>query len=397
MLTYIIIAACVLAAIGIIVGFALGYIRLSCWGGTVIGTALICFVVDRSGLVPSGSSAPWHGLIMLGVALGTLLVLTIICALVRRYLVRRVAVSQKLSFYRQYDEKEANDERILIALDKGDKKSYRKFSSRRFTRKRGVWGVVDRVFGAITLTINIFAAIAIVGALALIIIDAAQITVAKDALAPVYNNALWQGEGSAIALDLIVITLMCMCIRSGYNGGILSALSVLIVIALIGGAGYLAYHMAFNTGLFDGAAQGFYDSVLKNALSGFQANLDKFQLTPLTIGKIVITAGLFIVLLIPAIIISIFVPRAFDKIRGYQTVEAVDGAFGAVILTAVVFAVLVFLGAILWQVNDIQGFEVFNSYIERSHVANGLYGDNNVATFDFIVNLPLRTWLGLAK
>lgn len=394
MLTYIIIAACVLAAIGLIVGFALGYIRLSCWGGAVLGTALICFVVDKAGFIP-GDGNSWHGFIMLIVALVTLIVLTLLFALVRRYLKKRVALSQKLSFYRQYDEKEANDERILIALDKKDKKSYRRYSSRRFPQRRGVWGGVDRIFGALTLTVNIFVAVAIVGALALIVIDAAQITAAKDALSVVYDNAFWQGEGSAMALDLIVITLMCMCVRAGYNGGILSALSTLIIIALIGGAGYLAYHLAFNTELFNSAAQGFYDSVLKNLLSGFQDQLNSWQLTSLTIGKIVITAGLFIVMLIPVIIISVFIPRAFDKLRGYVTVQAVDGAVGAVVLTAVVFAVLIFLGALLWQINDLDGFSIFNSYMSRSHVADGLYGDNYVATLSFMVDLPLRSWLGL--
>ena len=38
--------------------------------------------------------------------------------------------------------------RILLSLDKGDKKAYRKYSRVRFRRRRGAWGVVDRVFGA---------------------------------------------------------------------------------------------------------------------------------------------------------------------------------------------------------------------------------------------------------
>ena len=382
---YIIIAACVLAAIGIIVGFILGYIRLSCWGGTVAGTAGICLVVDRTGIVPQGR---WHGIIMLAIALGVLLLLTLLCSLVRRYISRRVEKSKKLSFYRQHDEIEANDESILIALDKKDKKSYRKHSSRRFRMKRGAWGAVDRVFGAITLTLNIFVAVAIIAALGLIVIDAAQIGAAKEFLADIYSNAFWQGEGSALAIDMLVIALMCMCVRAGYNGGILSALSTLIIIGLIGGAGYLAYHLVFNVEAFNGAAQGIYDNLLANALANVQETLE-------VIGKIIMTAVLFIVLLIPAIIISVFVPRAFDKLRSFETVSAIDGAFGAVVLTAVVFGVLLFLGAVLWQISDLDGFKIFNSYMENSYVARGLYNDNGLASLSFLTNLPLREWVGL--
>lgn len=389
---YIIIAACVLAAIGIIVGFILGYIRLSCWGGTVAGTAGICLVVDRTGIVPQGR---WHGIIMLAIALGVLLLLTLLCSLVRRYISRRVEKSKKLSFYRQHDEIEANDESILIALDKKDKKSYRKHSSRRFRMKRGAWGAVDRVFGAITLTLNIFVAVAIIAALGLIVIDAAQIGAAKEFLADIYSNAFWQGEGSALAIDMLVIALMCMCVRAGYNGGILSALSTLIIIGLIGGAGYLAYHLVFNVEAFNGAAQGIYDNLLANALANVQETLDGIHLTSEVIGKIIMTAVLFIVLLIPAIIISVFVPRAFDKLRSFETVSAIDGAFGAVVLTAVVFGVLLFLGAVLWQISDLDGFKIFNSYMENSYVARGLYNDNGLASLSFLTNLPLREWVGL--
>ena len=107
------------------------------------------------------------------------------------------------------------------------------------------------------------------------------------------------------------------------------------------------------------------------------------------------TAALFIVLLIPAIIISVFVPRAFDKLRSFETVSAIDGAFGAVVLTAVVFGVLLFLGAVLWQISDLDGFKIFNSYMENSYVARGLYNDNGLASLSFLTNLPLREWVGL--
>lgn len=392
MLNYIIIAACVLAAIGIIVGFIRGYTRLSCWGGTVAGTALIAFIVDRAEIVPEGQ---WHGFIMLGVAAGVMLVLMLLFGLVKRFLARCINGSQKLSLYRQYDDIEANDERILMALDRGDRKAYRRHAAVKFKQRRGAWGGVDRVFGAITLTINIFVAVAIIAALVLFVCDAANIIAVTDPLKEVYDSEFWQGFGSAIAIDMVVIALMCMCIRLGYNNGILSFIAVLAVLALIAGAGYLAYMLTFNGGLFAPAAQGFYDSVLAQPLEGFEEALKNVGLSGLFVSECIITAIIFVVLLIPVIIISVFIPRAAESLRGFVTVSAIDGALGAIVLTAVVFGILAMLGALLWQVHDLSGFEVFNGYMSRTFVTDGLYGDNGIAALEFIKGLPIRAWLGL--
>ena len=194
---------------------------------------------------------------------------------------------------------------------------------------------------------------------------------------------------------MLVISLMCVCVRSGYNGGILSALSAIIIIALIGGAGYLAYYLVFDVQAFASATQGVYDSLLAAPLANVQESLSGAGLTPEVLGGIIVTAGLFVIFLIPAIIISIFIPRAFDKLRNFATVEVVDGALGAIILTAVIFGILLFLGALVWQIHDLEGFEIFNSYMANSYVANGLYGDNGITTLTFMQNLPLRQWVGL--
>ena len=194
---------------------------------------------------------------------------------------------------------------------------------------------------------------------------------------------------------MLVISLMCVCVRSGYNGGILSALSTIIIIALIGGAGYLAYYLVFDVQAFASATQGVYDSLLAAPLANVQESLSGAGLTPEVLGGAIVTAGLFVIFLIPAIIISIFIPRAFDKLRNFATVEVVDGALGAIILTAVIFGILLFLGALVWQIHDLEGFEIFNSYMANSYVANGLYGDNGITTLTFMQNLPLRQWVGL--
>lgn len=396
--TYIIIAVCVLAAIGIIVGFALGYVRQSSWGGTVVGTVLTCFVVDRALGQNDINFGQWHGFIMLAIALGVLIFYTLLCGLVRRFLNNQIGKSKRLSFYRDYDEEDENEQRILWALDKNDKKTYRKRSRRNFKRKRGPWGVVDRIFGAITLTVNIFAALAVVATLALIIIDACKITAAYDYLSRFYEGPFWQGQGAALAVDMLVVALMCICLRIGYNSGIISVLSLIVILGILGGACYLAYYLVFDVGAFSDAATGVYNAVLAGPLEGSQAYLDNVGLTADVIGKIIITVGLAVVLLIPAIIISIFVPRLFDLFRSFTTLEVIDGAIGAIVLTAVIFAILAFLGAVLWYLRDLEGLAIFNDYMQNSHVADGLYGENGLTSLGFIRDFGnlLREWLGLA-
>lgn len=394
-----IIAVCVFAAIGVIVGFALGYIRQSNWGGAVAATVLTCYVVDLAFEHNNVSFDSWYGLIMLAIALGTLIIYTLLFELVRRFLKRQIGDSKRLSYYRNYDDMDENDQRILWALDKRDKKVYRRRAHRKFKTKRGPWGVVDRIFGSITLTLNIFAALAVAATFALFVIDAGKITAAYDFFAPFYNGPFWQGQGAALAVDLLVVALMCACLRIGYNSGIISVLSLLVILGLLGGACYLAYYLVFSVGAFADAANGVYNAILSGPLGQVQPNLDAVGLTSEVIGKIIITVGLSVIFLIPAIIISVFIPRIFDKFRAFVTLEVIDGAIGAIVLTAVIFAILVFLGASLWYLHDLEGFAGFNWYMQRSHVANGLYGENGVTTLSFVRDFGnlLREWLGLAR
>ncbi len=385
----IILCTCVLAAIGLIVGFIRGYTRLSCWGGSVVGATLVCFVADRAS---NGDLEGWMSLV---IALASLIVITFLFYLVKRSIRRRVEKRKKLSFYRQHDEMEENDERILVALDKHDKKAYRKHSKRRFRQSGGGWGALDRIFGALTLTINIFTAIAIIGGLALIIIDCAGLDTVKDYLSVIYENDLWQ-KGAKLVVDMIVVALMCMCLRVGYNGGILSALSVIVILGLIGGAGYLSYHMVFNTELFNSPVSALCET-LTNSFGDFM-NAAQNVISGDTMSRIIITAGVFIVLLIPVIIISIFVPRAFDKLRSFKTIEAIDGAIGALVLTAVIFAVLAFLGSFVYGISDLEAFATFNGYMESSSVANGLYAKNFLNDMSFMQTAveKIKEFIGLS-
>lgn len=380
MITYILIAICVIAAIGLIVGFFLGYTRQSSWGGCVLGAALVCFVVDRAGFAEQwvGENTGYTGLVRLGTALLSLIILTLLFALVKRFLNDRIAARRKLAFYRSYDEREDNVTRTLIALDKKDKKAYRRYSKKKFSAGGGAWGAVNRIFGAITLALNIFVALSIIGGLALIILDSCHVDSVMGSIPADSDLWLaWKGELSAILLDVIVITLMCMCLHSGYRGGVLSVLSTILCLGVLVGAGWLAYYVGFGTDAFLSAGNSVY-ATFEGALSRFVGMAE--WLTEEFFARLFVTVIAFLILLIPAIIICIFLPKAIDKLRSFETLSVIDGVLGAVLSVAVVSAVLLIFGTYFYQLCTLEGFEegcaVINDYMMRSHVAKGLYSEN---------------------
>lgn len=387
---YIIIAVAVIAVLAFLFGFYRGYAKLSCWGGVVIGTVLVSMIVNRY-----MGEFNERGIVMLAVAAFSMVVLTILCQLVRRYILRQMKSSGKLSFYRQYDERTENDEHILVSLDKGDKKAYRKYAKRKFSESRGAWGVVDRVFGGITFAVNTFVALAVLLSLALFIIDAAQITVAYNALGEIYENPAWTHFGFNYCLDIVIATLMCMCIRLGYKSGFVSALGTLVIIGLFIGAGYLGYYLAFNVPAFASMADGLRQGALAGVLANVGPMFNSIGVSADMVAKIVVAAGLFIVFAIVVIIIAIFIPHAIEKLRKIKFVMAIDGVVGAIVLTGVVFFILLAIGAFVYQINDLAALKRFNDYMNASCLAKALYNDNIFNTIAALQNLPIRSWFGL--
>lgn len=391
MITYLIIAVAAICAICFIIGLFRGYTMLSFWGGTVAGAVFISRLCAR--WLPADN--PYLGILYLSIALEALLALSFLFKRVRRYIVRATSASQKLSAYRQHDEREANEQEILVALDKNDKKAYRKLSKRKFRQSRGAWGVVDRVFGGLTLAINAAVVLAVLGSIALIAVDLAQIQMLTDMFAEVLTHTLWADFASRYAFDVIVVTLMCMCVRQGYKGGILSSLGAILNLILLCVAGYVSYHLAFNVSPFVSLAQNLTDGAFAGLLANISGVLEAVNIQPIVISQSAITVGLFLLFLIPVIIIGVFIPRVIDRIRGVAAVKAIDGACGAIVLFTVIFAVLMLAGALVYQMHDVEALARFNRYMESSRVASCLYNNNFIAELEFVKNIPIRSWFGL--
>ncbi|MGN0814673.1 MAG: hypothetical protein ACI4MH_05545 [Candidatus Coproplasma sp.] len=409
MATIVIISVAALAALGLIVGLVKGLSKASCWGCTVIGTVILTrlcvrFVPDSTyfGEIPLNMS----GVLSLVIALGILLALTLLCSRARRFINKAMAKRQKLSYYRQHDEREENEEKILVALDNNDKKTYRKLSKRKFRESRGAWGVVDRVLGGICVAANAVTAIVLVWSLAFVTVDMIVgigaeanldwVNSLSSLFAGTIDTAFWVNTCSKFALDVIVVCLMCLCIRTGYKGGILSWLGTVLVLALVVGAGFLSYVFAFNFPAYISLATDLTNGAFAGIVESMSGIFEAMSLDPIILAQITIMVVQFLLFLIPVIIAGVFIPRLIDKIRDSKVVAVVDGALGALVLFAVIFAVLMFVGAVVYQLNDVPALAVFNTYMKKSAVAKSLYSKNFLAEVEFIKNIPIRSWFGLS-
>lgn len=391
MLPIILIVVGVISLIGLIVGLFKGYTKLSCWGGVVVGTLFFSRLVRR--WVPTDGE--YYGLTMLLVTLGIVILLTVLFWLVRRFIKKQTGMSEQLSFYRTYDERQANKDMALEAVDRGNKRAFRKYANREPSCSRGPWGVVDRIFGGITLALNCATAIALIGCFVMLVVDLSQIRAVTDVFADVFESPLWTGLGVKCAFDALVIALMCMSIRLGYKWGICSALGAIIVLGLLVASGYIAYHLAFNVDAFVSLSQSLADGGLKPLIDQMAGVLETMEIEGVVIAQCAVTAGLFLVFLILVIIIGIFIPHLINKIMVFKTVRAVDGTIGAVVFTAILFGILLFLGSFVYQIGDLEAFAPFNSYMNSACVSNCLYAYNPLNKLEFMVNLPLREWFNL--
>lgn len=387
-----IIAICAAALAGLIYGVCKGYTKTSTWGGAAVAT--VCLIRPIASKIPSDGD--FYGLIVLGCTLGVMLVFLGLFYLVRKYIKKAMNAGQQLSYYKKYDEREENTQRILNAIDNGDKKEYRRNAKRKFKQSTGAWGVVNRVFGAITSAINGAAIVALIVSFLLLVLDFAQISAINEFIGDVLGSLYWLDYGYRFAFDFILVCLMGMSLRLGYKHGIASSVNAIIILALVCGAGYLSYHLAFNVQAFITLAESLAAGGLASFLSQISGILETIGITRVNVAQGIICLGIFLLLVIIVIVISFFLPGWVDKVEKEPVFKAVDGALGALIFTALLFGALAFIGSVVYTLNDLAVFEKFNAYMAQSRVADCMYRYNPFNALPFIRDLPLRGWFGEA-
>lgn len=386
----------VAVGIGTVVGFIKGYTKCSAWGGAALFTVLIARPVSEKiaeSVAPS-DSFNFSGLYIIITAVGILLVLSFLFMLVKRYIASAVDAGVLLSHYKNYDRFEENTEQVLAALDNDDKKAYRKAVKHKIKDRAGPWGLVNRIFGAITCALDGVSIVFVIEAILLLFVDFSHIEFLTNTFGEVINHGYWTDFGSWYALDFLLVVLVGACVRSGYKRGVLSMVGVLAVLGLLGVSGYAAYHLAFNEAAFVGMAESFANGPLAGMLGDNANALQNIGLDGVTIGKYVVMVCIFLVFLVFVIILGIFLGKWIDKIKTSVVVGAIDGVFGAIISTVVVIAILTFLGAVVYTLHDIEALSQLNSFMEKSRLCNAMYALNPIGGLGFIQALPFRSWFG---
>lgn len=370
-------------ATGAVVGALKGYTKVKSWAAEYLAAGILTIVfgaIIRKNLPGGGSgfSAVAPALITFAIAIVFILLFAVLSWRGRIFFEKGLERRKQLSYYRQYDQIEDNREQILDALDVNDKKAYKKLTKHKFKYKGGVWTVLNRVFGGITSAIKCAVVSALIFSCVLAFVEFSHLAETGGALngflGDVYGSGVWKFVRKYL-MDMIVLGLLSLCIKTGFSSGISNAVWVLVVLGLIAFAGYASYYMVAKTTLFDSAAQ-----ALGGRLSGLLEKgadiLEKIKLTDTKIAKIILGAGVFILMLIPIILAAVFVPQLIGRARESKIFGYADGVMGAIIVTALVFGILFVVGAVVDSLQSFGFMDVFNNYFVHSKLAVYMYGDN---------------------
>ncbi|MCD8295500.1 MAG: hypothetical protein LUE27_09710 [Clostridia bacterium] len=386
----VLIVLCVIALVGFFIGLGKGFMAISSWANEyVIGTFGALLIGVYAGDILAETATWLSALIVIGAGIVIMLVFMIISAAFRKGFARGVAGHRRKLGYLQMTDLEESDKDIMDALARKDYRTYKKkWRSRRKMSKqhRGGWGVVDRIFGAITGAVKYFVVAALIVVSCLLILDITQITVNGEAitqayLGSIFNSSVWEYIQPYI-LDFILMGTIFACIRRGYKGGLFSGLWTILAIALVILGFYVSYVIVFKSGTFDGTTESFASSVLAGYLGeGDTSNL---------IAGIILTAFLGIIFAIIIILLAIFIPKAIEAARETKVFHLVDGVFGAIVVTVIVLAVLLFVFGLLYTLNDLDPlpgiFSKIGSYFEGG-VSKYFYSMNFLNDFGWIPNL----------
>lgn len=395
LLSIIIIVLIILSCIlGLIIGAIKGFISVSSRSVELLLSGILVIPVIKAAFGQSEGGTP--ALAALIITIVTVCVFMFAFMLLRFIFKRKIEYRKKLSYYSQYDEMEDNTEKILSAMGTDDKKAFKKLSSRKFRQSAGVWGVLDRVFGSVTLAIKGFVVAGLLSASLLMVLDFTRLAQEGGALfefaGSIYVNQTWLYLKNYI-FDFIIIGLIALSIKSGYSGGMFSSLWSLVVIAMIAGAGFLAFWLSFNAPDFISVAEKM-NVHLSEALAGMSGTLEAIGLSTLTISKAIIGLIVFVLMLIAVILIAIFIPKLIDKARDSIIFRTIDGVFGAIILTALTVCALLLVGALANSLYEVEFMASFNTYFEASGVATYFYQKNLFYMYGIEIEIPIiKSWI----
>lgn len=338
------------ALIGFITGLVKGFIKAHTWAGEYVVSALLTISVGA--LLNSMEVPPMiAGVVVIISAVALLLICIGLSKLFQRVIRRSM---------------EKRDEEM---------------------RKYGFVGALNRLWGGIVLAIKGLTIGMLIIVPALVVLDFAHIEALQTFLNEIFESGFWYAV-KPVVFDFLVIGIINIAIRHGFSNGISSSLWALLVLGLAVGAGFMSYNLVFNSGLFTGASAAF-----ANTVSGWFGQMQIPEGLPLTIAQWIITAGLFVLLLIVLLLVSFFVSRVLTFARLGSAFYVVDGILGAIVMFVIFVGIILLLGYIIHPIYDLEFMKPLTGYFEMSTVAKYFYQENLLCNLGLPVLIPLREWL----
>ncbi|MGN1372593.1 MAG: hypothetical protein ACI4VK_00940 [Candidatus Coproplasma sp.] len=381
-----IIAISVTSVIGAVIGIFKKATGLPFWGITVLLSILISWLVAK--LVPVSGLYSW---LVLGITVGSAILLTLFFNGVKAFINKRIERAKEYSHYKNADERAGNEEYTLNAVDKKDKKQYRKYSKkgRKIKDSSGGWGVFNRILGFIVGGVEWLVAVGSIICALLLFIDLSGITLLQEneIVQELLTSSVWTELGTKFVLDMLLVGGIVIAFKSGFNKGIFFLITPVVVIAMLGGFGYASWAIASSD-----ACGGIVTS-LQNGLLASLMSIDE-NLTK-TIAMVIIAAVIFLLSLILVILVGIFLPKLIDKYRDNDAFYVIDGVLGAVVSIVLLLVVYIALGGIAYTINDLEFMAKFNSYEAASVFADAFYNYNPFAYL--FTGFPLHDWFAYSS
>ncbi len=387
------------AVLGLFIGFGKGFTRVNSWGLEFVFAAVI--VLALGGVIGKVGDGIMPGVLMLGTTVVALIVLKILSGGLRGLFRKGKKRSMAREEY-EYDEFDVegvdeDDDGMSDSMDENEIEEYAPVTGKKGKKKkrkinndeiRGACGILDRIFGAVALAVKGAVIMTLIFSLVLVFIDLIQIEFITNAVQDVFAGELWKLLKPRV-MDLFVVAIIFLCVKSGFSSGFSQTLWSLIVLAMFAGAAFVSWNLAFNAPSFAGAAQSLADKL------GTLAFLEKVKdVIPLiNIAKSILTVAVFILLAVVIMILRIFVPRIIHLARNSSVVYFIDGVFGAVFGTAVILGVILFIGYVLQPISDLEMLSKFTAYFSESQLAKYMYGENLILATGTVKELPIREWL----
>ncbi len=351
---FLVVIPALFAVIGLVVGLVKGFTEVQTWAGEYLVSALLTISVGVI-LKATGVGSTAAGIVVIIAAVLLLLLCIGLSGLFKRI--------------------------IRHALERRDDEM----------RSYGAVGVINRIWGGVVLAIKGMMVAFIIIVPVFIVLDLAHITGLQSSLGGLLGSGLWLNL-KAVAFDFIILGFINIAVRHGFSNGISSSLWSLLVFGFAVGAGFIAYNLVFNSGLFNDASSAF-----ANTVGGwFGGKLSLSEDVILTIARWIITAGLFVLLLVVVFLISFFVSRVLTFARLGSAFYVADGILGALVMLIITAGIILFIGYIVQPIYDLDFMQPFTSYFARSVVARYFYQDNLLVSMGMRAIIPLREWLTFA-